>query len=292
MKKILLLTMIMMSAYTLSAQKKPFKFEDGKRKYLIYIPQSYYANQDDKYPLVFNFHGGGMTTVEEMYYTRMNDAADKYHFIVVYPLGVEKDWNVGFDMSYQNGTNDIGFIKALLQTLKEEFRIDEKAIFATGLSRGGFFCHRLASEMPETFAAIASVGGPIPDSVKHFHRSDEKIAVMQVQGTADEIVKYDGKPNAYDSALGTFNYWVKHNKLTDQKAKEVAIDLNQEDGTSVTILEVGKDNTTVSLVTIENGGHTWPGSNPFNLGYPLGKTSLDIDINEVIWEFFDRNRKN
>lgn len=291
MKRLIVFAVLMAHAIPFFAQLKPFPFEGAKRKYLIYIPPSYHADSANAWPLVFNFHGGGMTVAEQMLYTGMNETADKYHFLVVYPAGINEDWNVGFDMSYLGGTNDVGFIKALLDSLQQEYRIDRKAVFATGLSRGGFFCHRLATEMPDAFAAIASVGGPLPDSVKYYHRSVEKISVMQVHGTADEIVKFGGKPNAYASAMATFTYWVDFNSLPQKEISKRLIDDHPNDKTSVEIQEVSANHRTVSLVRIVNGGHTWPGSNSFNIGYPLGNTTQEIDMNELMWQFFDRNRK-
>ncbi len=293
MLKSFIIAVLLLTAITVSAQIKSFQFEGVKRKYLVYLPASYQSNANQSYPLVFNFHGGGMSVAEQMLYTRMNEAADKHHFIVVYPAGIKQDWNVGFDeMSYQYGTNDIGFVKAILDSLKQAYRIDAKAVYATGLSRGGFFCHRLAAEMPDDFAAIASVGGPLPDSVKYYHRSDKKVSVMQVHGTTDEVVKYDGKTDAYASAAATYCYWLSRNGLAGQKESKKVFNSDKKDNTSVTIQEVSNKNVSVSLITIENGGHTWPGGVAYNIGYPLGYTTRDIDINEIMWRFFSKNRKH
>lgn len=291
MKKLLLAVLLLINVLTASAQVKSFKFEGVKRKFILYLPTSYHSNPAKVYPLVFNFHGGGMTVAEQMLYTRMNETAEKHGFIVVYPAGVNHDWNVGFDMSYQKGTNDTGFISALLESLKREYRIEDKAVFATGLSRGGFFCHRLAAEMPDAFSAIASVGGPLPDSVKYYHRNPIKVSVMQVHGTADKVVDYDGKAGGYASATSTFQYWVERNGLSRQKEIQRVFNSNKKDSTSVTIREASDKETSISLVTIKDGGHTWPGRDFFNIGLPLGKTTKDVDINEVIWFFFDNNRK-
>jgi polyhydroxybutyrate depolymerase len=92
----------------------------------------------------------------------MNVAAEKHQFIVIYPQGLKQDWNVGFGMAYQKGIDDVGFTKALLEHMVNDYRVDQEAVYATGLCRGGFFCHRLAAELPYKFAAIASVGGPLP----------------------------------------------------------------------------------------------------------------------------------
>ena len=289
MKKIILFAAIMLNVCAVSAQLKSLKIEGLKRKYIVYLPHSY--KPDRTYPLVFNFHGGGMTAAEQMLYTGMNRTADQHNFILVYPAGIKGDWNVGFDMSYKKGTNDIGFVKAIVDSLKKYHHIYNNAIFATGLSRGGFFCHRLAAEMPDIFAAIASVGGPLPDSVRYYHLAKSKVSVMQVHGSSDQVVNYDGEKDSYASALATFTYWKVHNGLMDIKANTSVLNKDKNDHTSVIIKEVSDPKVAVALVTIENGGHTWPGSDPFNIGLPLGYTSKDVDINELIWHFFLKCRK-
>lgn len=289
MKKITLLLLVIVHCNLLLAQKKSLMVGQTKRSYIVYVPPAYHQN-NSSIPLVFNFHGGGMTAVEQMLYTQMNRCADKNNFIVVYPTGIQHDWNVGFDMSYVYGNDDIAFIKALISKLKADYRIDDKAIFASGLSRGGFFCYRLAAEMPEIFAAIASVGGPLPDSVKFYHKNDKPVSVMHVHGTDDQVVKFDGKDEGYASALSTFNYWRMHNNLSKTQIKNSTIDL-VEDETAVEITESENETSTVMLLTIKGGGHTWPGSDAFNIGYPLGKTTRDIDFNLMMWEFFRKNRK-
>jgi polyhydroxybutyrate depolymerase len=46
-----------------------------------------------------------------------------------------------------------------------------------------------------------------------------------------------------------------------------------------------------SLVRINHGGHTWAGADPFNIGLPIGKTSNDINLNEIMWQFFQKHRR-
>ena len=233
-----------------------------------------------------------MTMTEQMFYTRMNESAEKNHFIVVYPQGIKQDWNVGFEMSYQDGTDDVGYIKALLASLHKEFRIEKRKVYATGLSRGGFFCQRLAAEVPESFAAVVAVGAPLPDSVSYFHKKKSTVGVMLVQGDEDKVVSYDGKEKAYYSAMKTFEYWKKHNGLEAVPITQTLINKNKRDSTIVELMEVTGNRVAVSLVTIRGGGHTWPGSHPFNIGYPLGRTTNDIDVNNVIWKFLSRHSRD
>src|SRR5688572_21090183 len=231
MKQILVLIFSVALTSQLYAQAKQFNHAGERRRYTVYLPESYHKHSSKTFPVVYNFHGGGMTMTEQMFYSRMNEAADKYNFIVVYPQGVKQDWNVGFDMSYTKGIDDVGFINALHSRLKKELRMDSIRVYATGLSRGGFFCHRLAVELPEIFSAIASVGGPLPDSVAFFHKKKLPVSMMMIHGTADSIVKYDGKKDAYASAKKTFDYWKVHNGIQSAGNKEY-IDRNRKDSTS------------------------------------------------------------
>jgi len=286
MKQTLIIALLTLTALQSFAQAKQFNHGTERRRYLIYIPDAYHQKQAKSFPVVFNFHGGGMTMTEQMFYTGMNRSAEKNEYVVVYPQGIKQDWNVGFDMSYQFGPNDVGYIKALLEVLLKQYRIDPARVYATGLSRGGFFCQRLAAELPEKFAAIASVGGTLPDSVAYFHQKKIPMPVMVIHGTSDEIVTYNGKDKAYKSADATYQYWKKHNGLETTKEYIKSIDKIKTDSTSLKILQTSGNSVGVQLVSINGGGHTWPGAHPFNIGFSLGKTSSDIDANDLIWKFF------
>jgi polyhydroxybutyrate depolymerase len=283
------------------AQEKGITHKEEKRRYIVYAPPSYANNPDKKYPLVLNFHGGGMTAREQMLYTQMNKAADQFGFIVVYPQGLgnvgKQDWNVGFGTSYQDGTDDVGFTDSLLNQLEKEWRIDSFKIYATGLSRGGFFAQRLAAELSHRIAAIASVGAslPVPVEKNQVPRGEKKpVGVMIAMGTADQVVAYAGKPEGYLSAQASYEYWIQQNT---GKARDTAMETKQNfnrdpnDGTDVEITEHKAGQYQTSLVSINNGGHTWAGADPFNIGLPIGKTSNDINLNEIIWHFFQKHRR-
>jgi polyhydroxybutyrate depolymerase len=296
-----LLTTATLYSENVQAQEKGLTHKEEKRRYIVYTPKSYASNPDKRYPLVLNFHGGGMTAREQMLYTQMNKAADQFDFIVVYPQGLgnvgKQDWNVGFGTSYQDGTDDVGFTDSLLNQLEKNLRVDSSRIYATGLSRGGFFAQRLAAELSHRIAAIASVGAslPVPVEKNQIPRGDKKpVGVMIAMGTADQVVAYAGKPDGYLSALAGFEYWIQQNT---GKARDAAMESKQSfnrdpnDGTDVDIIENKAGQYQASLVTINHGGHTWAGADPFNIGLPIGKTSNDINLNDIIWQFFQKHRR-
>jgi len=273
------------------AQVASLVHKEEKRRYIVYKPAAYASQPGKAFPLVLNFHGGGMSMAEQMLYTQMNRAADRHGFIVVYPAGVKQDWNVGFGMSYRDGIDDIGFTEALLAKLKQDYRIDAGRVYATGLSRGGFFALRIAAELPHLFAAVAAIGAPLPEPVREHHAKPGRIGVLLVHGTADQVVAYGGKPDSYLSAEDSYRYWLKQNGIGQEGRTERITDGDAGDGTGVTMIEQGNGQQRVALLTVTEGGHTWPGADPFNVGLPIGKTTRAIDANEVIWTFFGRHRR-
>ncbi|MDO8065774.1 PHB depolymerase family esterase [Janthinobacterium sp. SUN206] len=273
------------------AQVQSLQLKDDKRRYIVYTPAAYQSQPQKTFPVVFNFHGGGMSMAEQMLYTQMNRAAERHQFIVVYPQGIKQDWNVGFGMDYLAGTDDVGFTQAMLSKLKQDYRIDEQRVYATGLSRGGFFALRLAAELPQQFAAVASVGAPMPEPVRQHHRKTDKVGMLLIQGTADKVVLFEGKAASYLSAEDTFDYWRQHNGIEGARPQPRLLPGPAGDATQVSWLEQDAAGASVVLITVKEGGHTWPGADAFNVGLPIGKTTRGIDANEVMWGFFSRHRR-
>lgn len=117
------------------------------------------------------------------------------------------------------------------------------------------------------------------------------VGMLLMQGTADKVVLYGGKDGGYVSAEGTFDYWRKHNGIEGARPQPRLMPGPVGDATQVTWLEQGSASASVALLTIKDGGHTWPDADAFNVGLPLGKTTRAIDANEVMWEFFSRHRR-
>ena len=49
----------------------------------------------------------------------------------------------------------------------------------------------------------------------------------------------------------------------------------------------GAGGSEVVCLTIESGGHTWPGGPQYLPAFIVGKTCRDFDGAEEIWRFFD-----
>lgn len=291
MKSLVSLMILLLVSANAAAQEQRLVHQDVKRKYIVYTPPSYTSQPQQLFPIVINFHGGGMTMREQMLYTQMNRTADRENFIVVYPQGIKQDWNVNLARDNKEGIDDIGFTEAMLAKLRQDYRIDPRRVYATGLSRGGFFSMRIAAELPHLVAAVAVVGASTPQTVIDQHAKPGRVGVMHMVGTADHIVAFEGKTGGYLSASDSHQYWLKNNGIGGVAVTERSFDSDKRDETEVIHQEQSRDGVSVALVTVKNGGHTWAGADAFNVGLPLGITSRDIDANSVIWEFLSKHRK-
>ncbi len=73
----------------------------------------------------------------------------------------------------------------LLDYVKNHYPVDEKRIYLTGLSMGGFGTWAWAAEKPETFAAIAPIcGGGNPLNAKRL----SKLPIWVFHGDKDKVV--------------------------------------------------------------------------------------------------------
>lgn len=285
MKQIILVVLsLLILQISAKSQAGLVKVGDERRQFIVYQPPS--IDDSTPVPLLFNFHGYGMTSGEQMMYSKTNELAEKNGFIVVYPQGIDNDWNVGFDQDYDNGSKDVDFVEVLIEKLAKHYPVDTNQVFAIGLSRGGFFVQRLAAELSNKIHGIVSVGAPMP--VEVHKRMPSKIAMkaMYVHGDADEIVAMDGDKEHYLSVQESIDFWEKSNKIS----KEKVFDEDSNDGTSAKLIS-HKGKAKIAMLLIENGGHTWPGADPFNIGLPLGKTTQDLDFNEVFWDFLINSSK-
>jgi polyhydroxybutyrate depolymerase len=268
-----------------------------KRTYLVHVPESYDGKRP--YPVVLAYHGGGSNAEQMVRFSGLSDKADTAGFIVVYPSGtglLEKalTWNGGNCCAYamKNKVDDVGFTKALLDDLGKVLKVDTKRVFATGMSNGAIMAYRLASELSDRIAAIAPVAGPMGTEKCEPKRP---VPVMHFHGTSDEFAPFKGGKGT-KSLSGTEFYSVEHSigawvNANGCKDEPITVELpdKAKDGTKVTRIAYGggKDGTEVVLITIEGGGHTWPGREPAIK--VLGKATKNVSANDLMWEFFEKH---
>lgn len=252
------------------------------RHYRLYIPPTYADTVG--LPLVFNIHGRGSTGAEQQFYSQMNNVADTTGFVVCYPNATSTGgvtlWNSGFD---PNAVDDLGFINLLIDELLGKFSIDSSRIYSCGMSNGGYHSYFLACELPDRFAAIASVTGTMFPAVYNSCEPNRAMPVLQIHGTNDGTVLYNG--DASGTAIEqVVKFWVENNFCASEGDTINIPDVNTADNSTAQLISYTNcdDNSEVQFYKILNGSHTWPGG-AIDL---YGVTNRDFNASEVIWNFF------
>lgn len=260
-----------------------FMYDGILRTYILHLPPGY--NSSVPTPLVLNLHGLTSDAQQQLFYTGFNTEADAQGYIVVYPNGVGNSWNSGFNVPYHGGVDDVGFLSALIDTVSANYNIDACRVFSTGMSNGGFMSYRLACELENKIAAVASVTGSMTDSMMFYCQNSRPVSVMEIHGTADNIVAYNGSA-AFTSVDQNFNFWKQRNNCPGTEQTVNMPDIDPLDGATVTkiFFPLCDDSTELITYKVNGGGHTWPGASLI-----IGVTTQDIKANVEILNFFNRN---
>ena len=203
----------------------------------------------------------------------------------------------------------MGFVLALLDALEQEFAIDSNAVFATGMSNGGIFCHRLAAEASARFTAVAPVIGGMAEPVSVDFHPSSPVSVLLMNGTQDPFVPYAGgevTPRLFPTMTGlsrpasrgkvtstdrAIELWLEHNGIDAKPVTSVLPDTDPADEIQVERTEWAGEGLTpcVVLYRIIGGGHTYPGGKQYLPERIIGKTCRDLRAQEEIWRFFARH---
>jgi polyhydroxybutyrate depolymerase len=252
-----------------------------ERDYLLWVPAGY--EPDKATPLVFNFHGWGGNAFGHYTSTQMDVPASEFNFILVTPNGFEKSWNGAgcCGSAHLLGIDDVGFTSDMIDSISEEYCIDQDRIHATGVSNGGHMSWRLACDLSERISAIAPVASTLagPDPCL----PSRPVSVIGFHGTDDAYNPYSGGGPFWEDfgvggGLRSALAWAS-GMCTDTTEVVYA----EGEVTCFAYTDCGEHGR-VEFCTVDGGGHTWPGADPS----PWGHTTQDIDASREIAKFFMR----
>jgi len=205
--------------------------------------------------LVVVLHGGfGSAEQAERSYG-WDQLADSEKFVVAYPDGVNRAWNVNgggcCGKPAREGVDDVAFISAAVADVAKNVSINAGHVYATGMSNGGMMSYTLACDTT-LFAAIGPVSGTQVDPC----RSPHPASVMAIHGAEDPLIPYGGGPGrgfAHINGPPVADLNTFWRKVDQCEAPAVTT------SGSVTTSTAGcPDNRSVVLITIDGGGHHWP----------------------------------
>jgi polyhydroxybutyrate depolymerase len=270
--------------------------DGASRWYFQHLPANYDPTKPE--PLVLDFHGYEEGAQIHLAMSNLSAYGDSHGFITVTPEGDENPFRWNADLK----TNDDTFVDHAEATLC----VDERRVYATGLSNGAFMTSTVACVFSDRIAAAAPVAGlqDIPGCT--FKRP---VPVVTFHGTADPFLPYDGglgpavaslaSPDGSGKPIGTATSTTTPGAKKPETVPQMVAAWAKRNGCGTTPRDttIASDVTLITfpcpkgheveLYRIDGGGHAWPGSE-FSKGVKgvVGYTTFSISANEVMWRFF------
>ena len=249
-------------------------YENVKHDFILEMPR-----MTEGAPLVIMLHGYGSNAKNFKLYASFDQDANALGYAVAYVTGAPTPesptsatgWNSGIGIS---GNNDVDFLCALANYLCRTYSLDDTRLFAVGFSNGAFMAQRLALEANDTFAAVVSVAGMMPESVWKGRPEICRIGFFQITGEKDDAVpkNSDGssrftKAPAIEDVV---EYFVQANVLAIFNTCTV--------GKKANLVKYSSDGSDKQVwnLTIPDGRHSWP-----------DESITGVNTNELILEFLE-----
>lgn len=253
-----------------------FKFDNHTRGCLITTPRR--TGNDQPYPLLIMLHGLNESARLHKYRCAVpKTIQDK--FIIAYPNGsgfLRHNWN-DFD-------TESSFIIRLIDTLCGRYTVDAEKVYLSGFSQGGRLAYRTALRHADRITAIALVCSKICRKfISDSCSISRPVPLLAINSISDPACPYDSctyKGEWFNSVEEGVYKWAM---------KTGCIDITETDlGTARTRQTRWKDHTgktKVTLITLNDGGHAWPGGRGLFF-IPHFEPSRSLDANILISEFF------
>jgi len=171
--------------------KETFKNEKGELNYRFLEPD---ANPNRKLPLIIFLHGSGERgndNESQLKWGVQQFATDENlkrfpAFVAAPQCPKEGQWSSYGGVFQSKPTPPLDLVRDLISALVEKHPIDQKRIYITGLSMGGFGTFDALARYPELFAAAVPVcGSGDPATVERFSH----VPIWIYTGAEDEAVR-------------------------------------------------------------------------------------------------------
>lgn len=226
------------------------------RQMIVYAPEDLGQNR----PLLISMHGASQDMGYQRDQARYDLVADTAKFVVVYPDGIDRMWDLG-------SMKDINFILDVIDEMYSRYQIDRNRVYLSGFSMGGMMTYYAMTKIADRIAAFAPVSGYNmggPNAV-----SSRPIPIIHVHGTADDVCAYGPVQSHVDA-------WVRRNGCSTTPRVE-----KPKSGPANTSAELirytgGMEGVEVAHLKLPGKGH-WHSNDP-----QVAMTNVEI------WNFVSR----
>jgi len=243
------------------------------RSATVHVPPA--ARSGSPLPLLLALHGVGGNGRFMAHYTGLSKLGDRAGFVVAYPsaIGSLPRWNLSGAAGA--APDDVAFISSLITQLEGQLCIDHNRVYAAGISNGGGMVARLACDLSDQIAAVATVAGGY--STLPPCQADRPVSLLEIHGTSDQITPYWGRgPSRAGSVPAFLSSWTARDRCPSAPLRRhlrrgvVRLDWRGCAG-----------NAAITHLEVMGGRHEWPGS-PFDDRYRPSPISASAQV----WGFF------
>jgi polyhydroxybutyrate depolymerase len=263
-----------------AVQHKELTVAGQARGYRLFAPPS--LDPRSRPPLVIVLGGFGNTAESMVGATEFDREATDGGFVVAYPDGIKETWNAGYccGSAARDRVDDVAFLVAVIDQVQAEYKSDPARVYLVGVSNGAMMAYRMACELAGRVTGVGSVAGAM---TLEGCLPTRAVAVIEIHGTADPLVPYDGGATAGGATQpspptpAVVHRWASLDHCSPEPVTEVK-------GPVTTSTWPGcAAGAAVKLLTIDGGGHTWfaPG---------LGPANGAVNATHEIWSFFSNLR--
>jgi len=154
------------------------KVGSATRNAIVYAPSGM-----TKPAIIIQCHGMNQDAAYQQAQAKWEPIADTAKFVVVFPNGNNKSWDLG-------GSSDIDFMKAIIDTVVKKYGADRDRVYLSGFSMGGMFTYTAMNALADKIAAFAPCSGyPLGGQTP---ASSRPVPILHIHGTADDVVGYSG----------------------------------------------------------------------------------------------------
>lgn len=200
--------------------------------YLLYLPPEY--EQKDSWPLMVFLHGAGergsdLSRLKVHGPPKLIEQGQDLPFIIVSPQCPADQWWPGLERE----------VIAMIDEMMEQYRIDPRRIYLTGLSMGGYGTWAIGCAYPQRFAAMVPIcGGGRPflapalknvpvwafhgarDPVVPLRESEQMVEAVNRAGGSAKLTVYpeathDSWTETYENPR-LYDWLLSHSKAQDQ----------------------------------------------------------------------------
>ena len=272
MMKHSIILLLLLVAGSMSAVADNITVGGTNRSYNVYAPKNLGENR----PLLIFCHGYNQDANWMQNSEFKNDnvsmeaVCDTAKFVVVFPNGIDKAWDT-------SGDRDINFIKAIIDKMVTQHKIDRNRVYLGGFSMGGMLTYHAMNRISDLIAAFCPVSG-YPMGGATANANARAIPILHIHGTSDETCSFSG-------AQPALNVWIKHNGCPTSAT--VVNNYNGFSGAKMSTWGPGNDGVEVKLLALPNKGHwickepqVYTGKEIWNFckRFSLNKTSPNVRI--------------